>query len=68
MAKVAPSFKSKLQSAPVKVAMQGGHGSSDSVTQKTKIQSTPSVKSTGASDVKYSAQPSATRGTNPGSK
>jgi hypothetical protein len=68
MAKVAPAFKSSLQSAPVKVAMQGGHGSSEAVTQKTSIQDAPSVKSTGKSDIKYTVQPSATRGTNPGAK
>jgi len=68
MAKVAPAFKSSLQSAPVKVAMQGGYGSSDAVTQKTSIQDAPSVKATGKSDIKYTVQPSGTRGSNPGAK
>jgi hypothetical protein len=68
MAKVAPAFKSSLQSAPVKVAMQGGHGSSDAVTQKTSIQDAPSSKATGKSDIKFTVQPSGTRGSNPGAK
>jgi hypothetical protein len=42
--------------------MQGGMGSSDAVTQKTSIQSAPSVKSTGKSDIKYTVQPSGTKG------
>jgi hypothetical protein len=68
MAKVAPAFKSSLQSAPVKVAMQGGYGSSEATTQKTSIQDAPSVKSTGTSDIKFTVQPSGTRGSNPGAK
>ena len=56
-------FKSSLQSPPVKVKLQGGHSSSDATTQKTKIQSAPSVKATGKSDVKYTVQPSGTKGT-----
>ena len=55
-------FKSNLQSPPVKVAMQGGMGSSEATTQKTGIQSAPSVKSTGKSDIKFTVQPSGTRG------
>ena len=68
MAKVAPAFKSSLQSAPVKVAMQGGYGSSDATTQKTSIQDAPSAKATGKSDIKFTVQPSGTRGSNPGAK
>jgi len=55
-------FKSNLQSPPVRVAMQGGMASSDAVTQKTSIQAMPSVKSTGKSDIKYTTQPSGTKG------
>lgn len=55
-------FKSSLQSPPVKVALQGGMGSSDATTQKVKMQATPSVKATGMSDIKYTVQPSGTHG------
>ena len=48
--------------------MQGGYGSSEATTQKTSIQDAPSVKSTGTSDIKFTVQPSGTRGSNPGAK
>jgi len=41
---------------------QGGHGSSQAVTQKTAIQKKSGPAGTGASTVKYSAQPSGTKG------
>lgn len=56
-------FKSSLNSPKVSVKLQGGHGSSDATTQKTKIQAMPSVKPTGKSDIKFTVQPSGTRGT-----
>jgi len=41
---------------------QGGHGSSQAVTQKTKIQPKASASKSGASTVLYSKQPSGTKG------
>jgi len=41
---------------------QGGHGSSAAVTQKTSIQSKSGPAGTGKSNIKYSAQPSGTKG------
>ena len=41
---------------------QGGHGSSEAVTQKTKIQPKLGPAKTGPSTIKYSAQPSGTKG------
>lgn len=51
-----------------KPANQGGHGSSEAVTQKTKIQSKAGATTPGASTSLYSAQPSGTRGSNKGAK
>ena len=68
MAKVAPMTKASLTTKVPSPKMQGGHGSSDATTQKTKIQKKSGPVGTGKSTVKYSAQPSATRGTNPGAK
>jgi len=68
MAKVAPQTKASLTTKVPTPKMQGGHGSSDAVTQKTSIQKKSGPVGTGASDVKYTKQPSGTRGTNPGSK
>jgi hypothetical protein len=68
MAKVAPMTKASLTTKVPSPKAQGGHGSSEAVTQKTKIQSKSGPAATGKSDVKYSVQPSGTRGTNPGSK
>ena len=41
---------------------QGGHGSSQAVTQKTKIQSKSGSSKPGASSVLYTKQPSGTKG------
>ena len=41
---------------------QGGHSSSDAVTQKTKIQSKAGASKAGSSTQLYSKQPSGTRG------
>ena len=51
-----------------KPANQGGHGSSEAVTQKTKIQSKQGANKTGSSEIKYAVQPSGTRGSNKGAK
>lgn len=60
---------SKLNGVPLpKVANQGGMGSSAAVTQGVKVQSMPSASKPGKTDVKYSKQPSGTRGTNKGAK
>lgn len=55
-------FKSSLQSPPVSVKLQGGHGSSDATTQKTSIQKKSGTTNPGASDIKYTVQPSGTSG------
>ena len=68
MAKVAPQMKASLSTKVPSPANQGGHGSSEATTQKTSIQDAPSVKATGKSDIKYTVQPSGTRGSNPGAK
>ena len=68
MAKVAPQMKASLTTKVPSPKMQGGHGSSDATTQKTKIQSKAGAAKPGKSEVKYTVQPSATRGTNPGAK
>jgi hypothetical protein len=62
------TMKSSLTTKVPSPKNQGGHGSSEAVTQKTSIQSAPSVKSTGTSDIKYTVQPSGIRGSNPGAK
>ena len=68
MAKVAPQMKASLSTKVPSPANQGGHGSSEATTQKTSIQSAPSVKSTGTSYIKFTVQPSGIRGSNPGAK
>jgi hypothetical protein len=68
MAKVSPMTKASLTTKVPSPANQGGHGSSDATTQKTKIQPKASASKSGASNVKYSAMPSGTRGSNPGAK
>jgi hypothetical protein len=68
MAKVAPQTKASLTTKVPSPANQGGHGSSEAVTQKTKIQSKAGSAKPGASSVLYSKMPTATRGTNPGAK
>ena len=68
MAKVSPMTKASLTTKVPSPAKQGGHGSSDAVTQKTAIQKKSGPAGTGKSDIKYTVQPSGTKGTNPGSK
>lgn len=60
--------KSSMTTSVPKPANQGGHGSSDAVTQKTKIQSKSGSSKPGASEIKYSAMPSGTKGSNKGAK
>jgi hypothetical protein len=55
-------FKSSLNSPKVSVKLQGGMGSSDAVTQKTSIQKKAGTTNPGASDIKYTVQPSGTHG------
>ena len=66
MAKVAPETRASLTTKVPAPAKQGGHGSSDAVTQGASIQKKLGPIGTGKSDVKYSLDPSGTRGTNPG--
>ena len=68
MAKVSPMTKASLTTKVPSPAKQGGHSSSDAVTQKTAIQKKRGPEGTGKSDIKYTAQPSGTKGTNPGAK
>ena len=68
MAKVAPQMKASLTTKVPSPKAQGGHGSSDATTQKTKIQSKAGSAEPGASTHLYSNMPSGTRGTNPGAK
>lgn len=61
--------KSNLGGIPLpKVANQGGMGSSAAVTQGVKIQPKAGSNKPGKTDVKYSVQPSGTKGTNKGAK
>lgn len=68
MAKVSPMLKASLTTKVPSPAKQGGHSSSAAVTQKTAIQKKSGPAGTGKSDIRYSAQPSGTKGTNPGAK
>ena len=68
MAKVAPMMKASLTTKVPSPANQGGLGSSDAVTQKTKIQPKASATKAGATTQLFSKMPSGTKGTNPGSK
>jgi hypothetical protein len=68
MAKVAPMTKANLTTKVPSPANQGGHGSSDATTQKTKIQPKRGPEATGDSTILYTAQPAGTKGTNPGAK
>mgnify|MGYP003351364695 CR=1 FL=1 len=54
--------KSSLTTDVPKPKMQGGHGSSDATTQKTKIQSKSGPVGTGKSNILYTKQPSGTKG------
>jgi hypothetical protein len=58
--------KSNLGASVPKPANQGGHSSVN--VQPAKIQAMPSVAKPGPSTIKYSAQPSGTKGTNKGAK
>jgi len=60
--------KSKLGASVPKPALQGGHGSSAAVTQKTAIQKKAGPAKTGKSDIKYSVQPAGTKGSSKGAK
>ena len=57
------TMKSSLTTKVPSPKNQGGHGSSDAVTQKTAIQKKSGPVGTGKSDIKYSVQPSGTKGT-----
>jgi len=57
------TMKSSLTTKVPSPKNQGGHGSSEAVTQKTKIQPKASASKSGASNVLYSKQPSGTKGT-----
>ena len=60
--------KSNLGASVPKPANQGGHGSSEATTQKTKIQAKAGSSKPGASSVLYTVQPSGTKGSNKGAK
>lgn len=60
--------KASLTTSVPKPANQGGHASSEAVTQKTKIQPKSGANKAGASTSLYSKQPSGTRGSNKGAK
>ena len=60
--------KASLTTKVPSPANQGGHGSSQAVTQGTKIQAKSGPAATGKSTQVYSVQPSGTKGTNPGAK
>ena len=57
------TMKSSLTTKVPSPANQGGHGSSDATTQKTKIQAKASASKSGASNVVFTVQPSGTKGT-----
>jgi len=59
---MAKPMKASLTTSVPKPKAQGGHGSSAAVTQKTSIQSKSGPAKTGPSTVKYSPQPSGTKG------
>ena len=56
------TMKSSLTTKVPSPKNQGSNGSSDAVTQKTKIQSKKGPESTGKSTILYSVQPSGTKG------
>ena len=60
--------KSSMTTNVPKPANQGGHGSSEATTQKTKIQSKAGSSKPGASSILFTKQPSGTRGSNKGAK
>jgi hypothetical protein len=57
------TMKSSLTTKVPSPKNQGGHGSSEAVTQKVKIQTKKGPESTGSSTILYSVQPSGTKGT-----
>jgi len=57
------TMKSSLTTKVPSPKNQGGMGSSEAVTQKTKIQPKKGPEGTGKSNVLYSKQPSGTKGT-----
>ena len=57
------TMKSSLTTKVPSPKNQGGHGSSEAVTQKTKIQSKKGSENPGSSTILYSVQPSGTKGT-----
>jgi len=57
------TMKSSLTTKVPSPKNQGGHGSSEAVTQKTKIQAKKGPESTGKSTILYTVQPSGTKGT-----
>ena len=57
------TMKSSLTTKVPSPKNQGGHGSSDATTQKTKIQPKSGPAKTGASNIVYTKQPSGTKGT-----
>jgi hypothetical protein len=61
-------MKSSLTTKVPSPANQGGHGSSDATTQKTKIQPKRGPESTGSSTILYTTQPAGTKGSNKGAK
>lgn len=66
MAKVSPMTKASLTTSVPKPANQGGHSGVNY--KQANIQAMPSAAKPGPSTIKYSAQPSGTKGTNPGAK
>ena len=56
------TLKSSLTTNVPSPKNQGGHGSSEATTQKTKIQSAPSAAKPGPSTIKFTVQPSGTKG------
>ena len=61
-------MKASLTTNVPKPANQGGHGSSEATTQKTKIQPKAGSANPGASSILYTKQPSGTKGSNKGAK
>jgi hypothetical protein len=56
------TMKSSLTTSVPKPKMQGGHGSSEATTQKTKIQSKSGSSKPGKSSILFTKQPSGTKG------
>jgi len=56
------TMKSSLTTKVPSPKNQGGHGSSEAVTQKTKMQPKRGAEGTGMSNILYTKQPSGTKG------